>query len=97
YDAFRTAAIAAQSDFTAACTEARPGEPGTAQGDLVDRLTTRHELARAQVAAMDTVLPAFEAFFASLSDEQKQALEPRRGEDRGRGFGHDRRGGPGRG
>ena len=98
YDAFKSAATSAQSDFAATCAAALPSDAtAAADTDLVDRLTTRHDLAKAQVAAMDTVLPAFEAFYDSLSDEQKQALEPRRGEDRDRGFHHERRGAPERG
>ncbi len=94
FDAFEDAAIAAQQDFAAACAAARPSETAAAQGDLVDRVTSRLEVEKARVAAASAVLPAFEAFYDSLSEVQKQALEPKRGED-GRGKHHMRRGMPG--
>lgn len=95
YDAFKAAAVAAQADFSATCATARPADPDAAKGDLVDRLTAGHEVASARLAAMKTVLPSFEAFFDSLTDEQKQALEPRRDGKQHRGpGGNDHRNGP---
>lgn len=98
YDAFKAAAVSAQADFSATCAAARPADPEATEGDLVDRLTAGHEVASARLAAMETVLPAFEAFFDSLTDEQKQALEPGRDDKRHRGPGSDdQRNGPRRG
>lgn len=92
YDAFKTAATSAQADFAKACATARPDADTAANRDLVDRLKARLELDEARLAAMSTVLPAFEAFYDSLSDEQRKALAPRLG-DRGERR-HDMRRGP---
>jgi hypothetical protein len=78
FDAFESAAKAAQADFAAACTAARPAAGERDSLDLAERLNMRFEVQKAHVAAMETVLPAFTAFYASLSDEQKAALEPPR-------------------
>jgi hypothetical protein len=79
FDAFRTAALTAQTSFADSCAEIRPAtaEAG-AERDLVDRLQARLDTQQAHLAAMTSVLPVFEAFYDSLSDAQKQALEPRR-------------------
>lgn len=80
YDAFKTAALTAQTDFSDACTEARPARTaGAERPDLADRMKAQFAVEKAHVEAMTNVIPAFEAFYDSLSDEQKQALEPRRG------------------
>jgi hypothetical protein len=78
FDEFQSAAKAAQADFAAACVATRPGKGERDSLDLAERLNMRFEVGKAQVAAMEAVLPAFTAFYASLSDEQKAALEPRR-------------------
>ena len=78
FDAFETAAKAAQADFAAACTAARPAEGERGTLGLAERLSMRLEIQKAHVAALETVVPAFAEFYASLSDEQKAALEPRR-------------------
>jgi hypothetical protein len=79
FDAFETAAKAAQAHFAAACTAARPAEGERGGLDLAERLNMRLEVQKARVAAMETVLPAFTEFYASLSDAQKAALHPLRG------------------
>jgi hypothetical protein len=87
FDAFRTAALTAQTTFADACSAAMPA--GTERGniDLAQRLRIRQDIAKAHVAAMDAVLPAFEAFYNSLTEAQKLALEPRRGRHHHRDFG----------
>jgi hypothetical protein len=79
YDTLKSTALAAQADFAAACTAARPAD-GTdvSSVDLADRLKARLEIDKARVAAMEGVVPAFEAFYDSLTDAQKQALAPER-------------------
>jgi hypothetical protein len=78
YDSFKTAALDAQADFAESCAAARPG-PGSAEdADLVDRLKSRLDVQQAHLDAMNAVLPSFEAFYDSLTDAQKQAIEPRR-------------------
>jgi hypothetical protein len=73
YDAFKSSALEAQAGFAAACETARSAAPA----DLSDRLAARLELDQARVAAMTDVLPAFDAFYDSLTDAQKQTFEPR--------------------
>lgn len=77
YDAFKSTATTAQADFAATCAAARPAEDATANRNLIDNLNTRLEIEEARVAAMNAVIPAFEAFYNSLGDAQKTALEPR--------------------
>ncbi len=74
FETFHDAVITAQSDFADACTTAR----SAGADDLAARLKVRLDIEKAHVEAMTAVLPSFEAFFGSLTDEQKQALEPRR-------------------
>lgn len=78
YDTFKSAALDAQTDFAAACSAARPDSEQAADTDLVDRLQARLDVQQAHLDAMNAVLPSFVAFYDSLSDEQKQALEPPR-------------------
>lgn len=81
YDTFKAAALTAQTDFADACTAARPDQTAdatAAKPDLADRLKVRLDIEKAHVEAMTAVIPTFEAFYDSLSDEQKQNLEPRR-------------------
>jgi hypothetical protein len=94
HDALKTAALTAQSDFAAACAAARPAEGADVSStDLADRLKARLDIEKAHVAALEGVIPAFEAFYDSLSDAQKQALTPpQRGERRDIGEHHDKPG-----
>jgi hypothetical protein len=78
YDTLKDAALSAQADFATVCATARPAEGDVATRDLADRLKVRLDIEKAHVEAMTAVLPAFEAFYDSLSDEQKLQLEPRR-------------------
>jgi hypothetical protein len=87
FDAFRTAALTAQTTFADACATAMPERTERGSIDLAQRLRIRQDIAKAHVAAMDAVLPAFEAFYNSLTDAQKLALEPRRGRHFHRDFG----------
>jgi hypothetical protein len=78
FDELKTTALAAQSDFAAACTAARPSEGDAAGIDLPDRMKARLAIEEVRLAAMSEVIPVFEAFYDSLTDEQKAAIEPRR-------------------
>lgn len=78
FDEFRTAALVARTDFADACKAGREAARGD-DAALPDRLKARLEVEKARVAALDEVLPKFEAFYNSLGDAQKQALEPRKG------------------
>lgn len=92
FDTFEASAIQAQTDFAAACATARPDPEQAEATDLVDRIGARLEIQQAHLDAMSAVLPDFEAFYDSLSDEQKQAMQPRRNADNAggqRGGKHD--------
>lgn len=105
-DALKTTALDAQADLAAVCAEVMPAPAAaTAQApaagttapaaapNLLTRLQSGLKVQEARLAAMTAVLPQFEAFYTSLSDEQKAKLEPRGGRDgrEGRRPGHDGR------
>ncbi|MDP1729670.1 MAG: Spy/CpxP family protein refolding chaperone [Devosia sp.] len=76
FDALKTAALTAQTGFADTCATVPPEAGGTAgRPDLVERLETRIKVDEARIAALSNVLPSLEAFYGSLSDEQKQKLE----------------------
>ena len=92
FDALKTAALTAQTGFSDTCAANRPAPVAEGQQpppvDLLDRMQGRIEIEKAHIAAMEAVLPAFEAFYNSLSDEQKAQLAPqRRGDGDGKGPG----------
>lgn len=70
FEDFRTAALAAQTGFADACVAAREARPD----DLVDAIRLRQSLVSAHLEAVDSALPAFEAFYDSLTDRQKLDL-----------------------
>jgi len=87
-ESFKTAAIAAQADFSDVVDATRPVAPaaGTTQAerpDIVARLDQRIALEKAHVDALTAVQPSFEAFFTSLTDEQKAELMPQRNQREG--------------
>lgn len=97
-ETLKTAALAAQTELAAVCESVMPAvaaapadatapaaTPPAEQPDLLERLQMRQTIAEARVAAMGNVLPQFEAFFNSLTDEQKASLEPRARDGRGPG------------
>lgn len=100
-DTLKTSALSAAQSFSAATEVLRPTPPAQGQTaqrpDASERLDTRIAIGKAQLAALEAVQPAFDAFFGSLTDEQKAKLTPERGE-RGPGQGQfgNRDGGPGR-
>jgi len=83
FDAFKTAALTAETGYADACT---PAGKTARSSDLLAMLEQHQDNLKAYVAAMDSVMPSLEAFYNSLSDDQKADLMPHRG---GR-FGDDR-------
>ena len=80
-DSFKTAALAAQADFTKVIEANRPEAPaaGTTPAqhpDIVASLDQRIALEKAHVAALTAVQPSFQAFITSLTDAQKAQLMP---------------------
>jgi len=104
-ETLKTAALDAQADIAAVCADVMPAPAtadaaapaatdapaadAATRPDLPTRLQSGLKLQEARVAAMTEVLPQFEAFYNSLTAEQKSALEPKGGRD-GRGPGRDR-------
>jgi hypothetical protein len=95
FDTFKTKALTTQTSFADACQAARPDRTADAKPDLLEHLKARLAVQEAELTAMNAVLPDFEAFYASLTDEQKAALLPGFGNDGGDRMGRDHDG-PGR-
>jgi hypothetical protein len=89
FDAYRTAALAAQTTFADACATVQPAATATTKPDMLTAMQNRLTNEKAEVAALDSVLPSFEAFFNSLTDAQKALLTPTGEHGRG-GDGHGR-------
>lgn len=79
FDAMKSAILAAADEFETAAQAARPAE-GTVRPDISARLDARIAITTADLAALEAVKPSVTAFFNSLTDEQRQALAPERGE-----------------
>lgn len=80
FNAFKTAALSAQTAYADACTG--PVAADDTPLDPVELLTVRVTNQTANIAAIESVLPSLEAFYNSLSDEQKASFLPQRGEMR---------------
>lgn len=77
YDAFTASALTAQTGFADTCATLKPADTAaTTTPDLVERMETRLKVDEARLAALNTVLPDFKAFYASLTDEQKADFGP---------------------
>lgn len=69
---FRTASSKAAEALRAACPAEAPQSPA-------DRMAVMEKRAEAQLQAIRTVRPAFDGFYATLSEEQKQEFAAGRG------------------
>lgn len=103
FDALKTKALTTQTSFADDCQAAMSDRTADAKPDLLEGLKARLAVEEAKLTAMNVLLPDFEAFYTSLTDEQKASLFPMRGDgpgDRqGDRFGRgdqDDRNGPGR-
>lgn len=78
-DDLKAASAKAVQTITASCPSAAPGTP-------VEQMQAMESRLEAMLQAIKTVRPAFDAFYASLSDQQKAQLYPRsRWREYGRG------------
>lgn len=76
FDDLKAAALTAQTSFSDTCASARPAAGETAEmPNLVERLETRIKVDEARIAALSDVLPSLQAFYDSLTDEQKAQLD----------------------
>lgn len=78
FETLRTDALAAATAFEDATQGLRPDPESAEVPDIADMLDTRIAVETARLEALTAVQPAFEAFFGSLTDEQKADLMPRR-------------------
>ena len=75
YDDFKTAALTAQTNFADNCSSPKADVAEKDDANIVMRLNVQRHNMAATVTALDEVLPELEAFFDSLSDEQKAAMK----------------------
>lgn len=80
-DNFKTAALSAQAGFNQVCADFKPGK----DADLIDRMKSRQAATAARLVAMQSVMPTFEVFFDTLSNEQKARLRPHKPPHQGMG------------
>jgi hypothetical protein len=78
FETLRNDALAAATAFEDTTEGLRPNPEATGMPDIADMLDTRIAIETAKLEALTAVQPAFEAFFGSLTDEQKAELMPRR-------------------
>jgi hypothetical protein len=91
FDALREKALTTQTKFLDSCQAAMPAKGDGAPVDLLERMKAGIGVEEARLAAIKTVLPAFEAFYNSLTDAQKASLLPQP-RDRGLMFDHGAKG-----
>lgn len=92
FDALKTAALTAQTGLADVCDAAYPATGQAKAPSIVERVETGIKLDEARIVALSDVLPELEAFYDSLTDEQKARLDGGPGAMRGH-FGK-RQGGP---
>lgn len=89
FDALKTSALAAATDFETAVEGLRPVPPTEGaqptMPSMAERLDNRIAMEKAHLAALEAVQPEFTAFFDSLTDAQKADLMPQRGGEGGWG------------
>ncbi|MEP7239693.1 MAG: Spy/CpxP family protein refolding chaperone [Devosia sp.] len=93
FDAFREKALTTETSFADTCTADMPQKTAGDAPDMLARMKSRLSLEQARITAMNEVLPSFETLYNSLTDAQKQALMPERGNG---GFWNHDNGGMGR-
>lgn len=84
FDALKTAALSAATDFATATEGLRPTPPAEGETPVAPNLATRLDngiaLQKARLAALEAIQPAAKAFFDSLTEEQTASLTPQRPE-----------------
>ncbi len=98
FNALKTKALTTQTSFADTCKAALPAADATP--DLVQNLKSRLTIEEARLTAMNALVPDLEAFYGTLTAEQKAGLMPAPhnggpGDRMGRGD-RDDRNGPGR-
>jgi hypothetical protein len=78
FDTFKANALTNQTSFADDCEAALPDRTADTRPDLLEHLKSGLAVQEARLTAMNAVLPDFEAFYGSLTDEQKADLMPPR-------------------
>jgi hypothetical protein len=81
FDTFRTKALSTATNFADACKAAMP-DRAAGPPDLLAQVKATLSIDEARVAALQAVLPDFEALYNTLTDAQKLALTPGAGHHR---------------
>ena len=87
FETFRTKALSTATSFADTCKASRPTADAGTKPDLLARMKASLAIEQARLTALSGVLPDFETFFNSLSDQQKANLLPHHG---GKGMGMGR-------
>ena len=77
FDALKARALTTQTSFADQCAAALPERTAGAMPDLLESFKARLAVEEARLTAMNDILPDFEAFYTSLTDDQKAELMPR--------------------
>ena len=77
FDALKAKALTTQTSFADDCAAARPDRTANERPNLLEGFKAGLKIEEARLAALNSVLPDFEAFYASLTDEQKADMMPR--------------------
>jgi len=83
WDSFRDKALTTETSFADQCKSSLPDRTAANKPDLLTVMKGRLVIEQARLAAMNTVLPDFEALYNSLTDQQKDSLMPRGTRDDG--------------
>ena len=79
FDALREKALTTQTSFADTCEAAMPDRTADEKPDLIEGMKARIKVDEARLAALNAVMPDLEAFYDSLTEEQKASLMPHRG------------------
>lgn len=90
FDALKASALTAQTGFADTCAANLPDRSAAATPDMLERLKAGLAIEEARLSALNEVMPDFEAFYTSLTDDQKSGLMPRMGRGMGKAEGGDR-------
>ena len=97
FDDLRSSALTAQTKFADQCS--KPGAPDATAANAqpvpptpVERLTAQIGNDTVRLELLQGLLPKLDAFYSSLTDEQKATLMPERRADNGNGFRNRHRG-----
>jgi hypothetical protein len=77
FDTLKANALTTQTSFADECQAAMPQQAAGTAPDMIEGIKARLAVEEARLEAINGILPDLEAFYGSLTDEQKAALAPR--------------------